>query len=191
MQTYDGAECPVVHADFYRLRGAEELRQIGWDEAIDGAVTLVEWARARRRGAAGRSARDRLAFDHARGADSRRARIPPRGRRDGRRAWRARARSSAAASAPAGREAGARSLHGDASTRAYRAADRRRRRERDPDDLAAARPTGRSCATASPMRRSPGSRPTSAPFSRWPRACARSAIRRRASTPTASPTGWR
>ena len=43
MQVYDGPRFPVVHADFYRLRGADELAQIGWDEVIDGAVTLVEW----------------------------------------------------------------------------------------------------------------------------------------------------
>ena len=44
IQVYDGPGFPVVHADFYRLRGADELAQIGWDEAIDGAVTMVEWA---------------------------------------------------------------------------------------------------------------------------------------------------
>ena len=44
MQVYDGPDFPILHADFYRLRGAEELTQLGWDEAIEGAVTLVEWA---------------------------------------------------------------------------------------------------------------------------------------------------
>ena len=43
VQSYDGPGFPIVHADFYRLRGAEELHPLGWDEMIDGAVTLVEW----------------------------------------------------------------------------------------------------------------------------------------------------
>src|SRR5271155_5345380 len=38
VQTYDGPEFPIVHADFYRLRGAHELTQLGWEETIDGAV---------------------------------------------------------------------------------------------------------------------------------------------------------
>src|SRR5579871_6865648 len=44
MQTYDSPKGPVVHADFYRLRSAVELEAIGWDEAIDGAIAIVEWA---------------------------------------------------------------------------------------------------------------------------------------------------
>ena len=60
---------PVVHADFYRLRGADELAPIGWDEAIDGAVVVVEWPER----AAAALPPDRLeialTFDLARGAD--------------------------------------------------------------------------------------------------------------------------
>src|SRR5208282_3675508 len=44
MQVYDSPRGPVVHADFYRLRGPRELDNLGWDEAIDDAVALVEWA---------------------------------------------------------------------------------------------------------------------------------------------------
>jgi N-acetylmuramate 1-kinase len=43
MQIYDAARGPVVHADFYRLRGPTELANLGWDEAIDGAIAIVEW----------------------------------------------------------------------------------------------------------------------------------------------------
>ena len=43
MQVYDAPRGPVVHADFYRLRGATELANLGWDEAIDGAIAIVEW----------------------------------------------------------------------------------------------------------------------------------------------------
>jgi tRNA threonylcarbamoyl adenosine modification protein YjeE len=43
MQAYEAPRGPVVHADFYRLRGPTELANLGWDEAIDGAIALVEW----------------------------------------------------------------------------------------------------------------------------------------------------
>jgi tRNA threonylcarbamoyl adenosine modification protein YjeE len=43
MQSYDTPRVPVVHADFYRIGGSGELLELGWDEAVDGAVTLVEW----------------------------------------------------------------------------------------------------------------------------------------------------
>jgi len=43
MQVYDAPRGPVVHADFYRLRSARELENIGWDEAITGAIAIVEW----------------------------------------------------------------------------------------------------------------------------------------------------
>ena len=43
MQIYDAPSEPVVHADFYRLRGPAELENIGWEEAIDGAIAIVEW----------------------------------------------------------------------------------------------------------------------------------------------------
>jgi len=43
MQMYDAPRGPVVHADFYRLRGPTELANLGWDEAIDSAIAIVEW----------------------------------------------------------------------------------------------------------------------------------------------------
>ena len=43
MQVYDAPRGPVVHADFYRMRSARELENIGWDEAIAGAIAIVEW----------------------------------------------------------------------------------------------------------------------------------------------------
>jgi N-acetylmuramate 1-kinase len=73
MQVYDGPGFPVVHADFYRLRGDDELAQIGWDEVIDGAVTMVEWPER----AASALPADRLEialhFDPAYGPEFRRA----------------------------------------------------------------------------------------------------------------------
>lgn len=43
MQTYETPRGPVVHADFYRIGGTAELVEMGWEEATDGAITLVEW----------------------------------------------------------------------------------------------------------------------------------------------------
>jgi tRNA threonylcarbamoyl adenosine modification protein YjeE len=43
VQTYDTAHGSVVHADFYRLGGADELVELGWDELTESAIALVEW----------------------------------------------------------------------------------------------------------------------------------------------------
>jgi len=40
----DGAP-PLVHVDAYRLRGAEDLASMGWEQVQDqDAITLIEWA---------------------------------------------------------------------------------------------------------------------------------------------------
>ncbi len=44
MQVYDGPNFPVVHADLYRIGHSSDLVELGWDEASDGALVLVEWA---------------------------------------------------------------------------------------------------------------------------------------------------
>ena len=44
MQIYQTPLCPVVHADLYRLKSEDELAQLGWDEAAEGALVMVEWA---------------------------------------------------------------------------------------------------------------------------------------------------
>ncbi|MET0258544.1 MAG: tRNA (adenosine(37)-N6)-threonylcarbamoyltransferase complex ATPase subunit type 1 TsaE, partial [Methylobacterium sp.] len=49
MQPYDGrtrdgrAGPAIVHADLYRLRGPDELIELGFDEITETAITLVEW----------------------------------------------------------------------------------------------------------------------------------------------------
>ncbi|HTR79499.1 MAG TPA: tRNA (adenosine(37)-N6)-threonylcarbamoyltransferase complex ATPase subunit type 1 TsaE [Gemmatimonadaceae bacterium] len=41
---YQSARSPVFHLDLFRLRGADELTNLGWDELFDGeALVLVEW----------------------------------------------------------------------------------------------------------------------------------------------------
>lgn len=44
MQVYEGAEFPIVHADLYRIGNPSELTELGWDEATESALVLVEWA---------------------------------------------------------------------------------------------------------------------------------------------------
>lgn len=41
---YDAPRSPVYHLDLYRLRGPDELTNIGWDEIVSSqALVLVEW----------------------------------------------------------------------------------------------------------------------------------------------------
>lgn len=42
---YRGGRLPVFHFDLYRLKSADELLEIGWDEMLEEpGVALVEWA---------------------------------------------------------------------------------------------------------------------------------------------------
>jgi tRNA threonylcarbamoyl adenosine modification protein YjeE len=43
IQSYETGFGPVVHADFYRLGGSHELRELGWDELAEESILLVEW----------------------------------------------------------------------------------------------------------------------------------------------------
>ncbi|GJE28710.1 tRNA (adenosine(37)-N6)-threonylcarbamoyltransferase complex ATPase subunit type 1 TsaE [Methylobacterium organophilum] len=44
LQPYEGVGGrSVIHADLYRLRGSDELVELGFDELTDAAITLVEW----------------------------------------------------------------------------------------------------------------------------------------------------
>ena len=117
MQVYDGPRFPVVHADFYRLRSADELAQIGWDEVIDGAATLVEWPER----AASALPADRLeialTFDPARGGEFRRAEARAFGGLAQR--WRRTRAIERLLRAAGWAEAERASLAGDASIRAY------------------------------------------------------------------------
>jgi tRNA threonylcarbamoyladenosine biosynthesis protein TsaE len=42
---YRGGRLPLFHFDLYRLKSADELLAIGWDEFLDGpGILIVEWA---------------------------------------------------------------------------------------------------------------------------------------------------
>lgn len=37
------AQCTIYHFDLYRLKDAEELQELGLDEALETGITLIEW----------------------------------------------------------------------------------------------------------------------------------------------------
>jgi tRNA threonylcarbamoyladenosine biosynthesis protein TsaE len=43
VQTYDRRPASVWHFDLYRLGEPSEVTELGWDEARDGGILLVEW----------------------------------------------------------------------------------------------------------------------------------------------------
>lgn len=43
VETYDGPRFPLWHFDLYRLEKAEEIWELGLEEALDGGVLLIEW----------------------------------------------------------------------------------------------------------------------------------------------------
>ena len=117
IQTYDGPGYPIVHADFYRLRGPDELLQLGWEEAIEGAVTLVEWPQRAESALPADRLEVRFEFDLATSDSFRRATLIAHGATAARFV---RARAIEQLLQGAGWAEAARApLHGDASTRAY------------------------------------------------------------------------
>ncbi|MCA0400131.1 MAG: tRNA (adenosine(37)-N6)-threonylcarbamoyltransferase complex ATPase subunit type 1 TsaE [Proteobacteria bacterium] len=44
LQTYDAADFRIVHADLYRVADIAELVELGWEDAAENAIVLVEWA---------------------------------------------------------------------------------------------------------------------------------------------------
>ena len=43
MQTYELPRFPLVHADFYRVSGSQELSELGFDDLPEGTVVVLEW----------------------------------------------------------------------------------------------------------------------------------------------------
>jgi tRNA threonylcarbamoyladenosine biosynthesis protein TsaE len=45
VNSYTDGSCPIYHFDFYRLKSANELLDLGWDEYLDDeAIVICEWA---------------------------------------------------------------------------------------------------------------------------------------------------
>ena len=43
VQTYDAPKFRITHADLYRVKSKRELRELGFDEALDDGALLIEW----------------------------------------------------------------------------------------------------------------------------------------------------
>ena len=80
VQTYDGPDFPIAHFDLYRLKGPEEVRELGLDEALDEGAALIEWPERLE----GRLPPDRLDIVLAIEDEGRRARLVPHGAWEGR-----------------------------------------------------------------------------------------------------------
>ncbi len=44
LQTYERAPAPVWHFDLYRVARPDEAYELGFEEALDGGILLIEWA---------------------------------------------------------------------------------------------------------------------------------------------------
>lgn len=117
MQTYEGRAFPILHVDLYRIKNAEELVELGFDEAQDGALTLVEWPENAQ--AALRASRLDIAFeiDPARSMEYRAATLTGTGAFAPRLELARAIHDLLAATGWAGAER--RFMQGDASTRSY------------------------------------------------------------------------
>lgn len=43
VQTYEGPGYPIWHFDLYRLEDAEEIYELGWEDALSEGLVIVEW----------------------------------------------------------------------------------------------------------------------------------------------------
>jgi len=43
MQIYETKAYPIVHADLFRIANPHDIAELGWEEAAEGALVLVEW----------------------------------------------------------------------------------------------------------------------------------------------------
>ena len=44
MQIYEGEYGKIVHGDFYRIESITDIAELGWQEACEDAILLIEWA---------------------------------------------------------------------------------------------------------------------------------------------------
>jgi N-acetylmuramate 1-kinase len=117
MQAYDGLSFPILHADFFRIERPSDLVELGFEEACEGALVLVEWPER----ADGFLCAERLdvalTIDKDRGADYRTVNMTGRGSFAGRVAY---AKALHELLKRTGWRAAKREfMQGDASTRRY------------------------------------------------------------------------
>jgi tRNA threonylcarbamoyl adenosine modification protein YjeE len=71
MQIYEGDFGKIVHADFYRIETVADVAELGWEEACEGALLLVEWAERARELFSGDRLDIRLSFAEPERRDAR------------------------------------------------------------------------------------------------------------------------
>jgi N-acetylmuramate 1-kinase len=115
MQSYETPRGTVVHADLYRIGNPEELRELGFEEAADSGILVIEWPE--RAGAVLKPDRLEIALDLAGTEGARAARLAGSGAFETRLH---RIRALGALLDKCGwKDAKRIPLQGDASTRAY------------------------------------------------------------------------
>ncbi len=80
VQTYTGSAFPVAHFDLYRLILADEVFELGLDDALRHGVAVIEWADRLGR----HLPANRIDVDIARDGEARRARLTCHGTWEGR-----------------------------------------------------------------------------------------------------------
>lgn len=43
VQVYDAETAPIWHFDLYRLTQVQDVFELGWEEALSGGISVVEW----------------------------------------------------------------------------------------------------------------------------------------------------
>ena len=43
IQTYEAPNFEIYHFDLYRLEDPEEIYELGWEDAINGGLSIIEW----------------------------------------------------------------------------------------------------------------------------------------------------
>ena len=80
VQIYEPATAaPVWHFDLYRLKGPEDIWELGFDDALEEAVSLIEWPERLGRQLPLRRLDVEITFDPAEGSTARRMRLIGRG----------------------------------------------------------------------------------------------------------------
>ena len=79
VQIYEGEGAPIWHFDLYRLEGPEDIWELGFDDALEEAVSLIEWPERLGRQLPLRRLDLELTFAPETGATARHARLIGRG----------------------------------------------------------------------------------------------------------------
>ena len=80
VQTYEAVAFTIAHFDLYRLQGADEVFELGLDEALDEGAVLIEWPQRLE----GRLLHNRLDIEIEIDGEARIVRLTPHGDFEGR-----------------------------------------------------------------------------------------------------------